>query len=237
MGKCKDYTGQICGCWKVIERDFNPISKSHETFWKCECQNCGNVASVRKGALDKNPSSCNQCKHTVHNNGTNCKIGDRYGKLVIIERGIRKNNRTYVKVQCDCQSPPFEVRLDHLKGQSHSNTMSCGCATESGGEIKIRQILEQRDVNFQAQYRVKDENNNLMVFDFVILNNNNQIVTCIEFDGEQHYHAVEHFGGEEAFIRQQERDARKNDWCKNHDIQLIRIPYYDFDKIESYFRF
>lgn len=29
----KDYTGKICGCWKVIERDYHPKSKSHETFW------------------------------------------------------------------------------------------------------------------------------------------------------------------------------------------------------------
>lgn len=34
MGRrCKDYTGEICGVWEVIERDWNPSSKSHETFF------------------------------------------------------------------------------------------------------------------------------------------------------------------------------------------------------------
>lgn len=27
--KFKDYTGQVCGCWEVIERDYSPISASH----------------------------------------------------------------------------------------------------------------------------------------------------------------------------------------------------------------
>ena len=58
----KDYTNQIHGCWKVLERDKNPKSKSHETFWLCECQNCGAIKSVRKTDLDKNPRSCNNCK-------------------------------------------------------------------------------------------------------------------------------------------------------------------------------
>ena len=60
--KAKDYTGQIHGCWEVIERDYFPNSNSHETFWKCKCLNCGNEASVRKTDLDKNPISCNNCK-------------------------------------------------------------------------------------------------------------------------------------------------------------------------------
>lgn len=42
----------------ILERDKNPKSKSHETFWLCECQNCGAI----KTDLDKNPRSCNNCK-------------------------------------------------------------------------------------------------------------------------------------------------------------------------------
>ena len=62
--KLKDYSGQIHGCWKVIERDKNPKSKSHEIFWICKCLSCGKISSVRKSVLDKNPKniiymSCN----------------------------------------------------------------------------------------------------------------------------------------------------------------------------------
>jgi hypothetical protein len=73
-----------------------------------------------------------------------------------------------------------------------------------------------------------------MIFDFVILDNNNQIIICIEYDGEQHFKPIDFFGGEEAFVLQQERDKRKNNWCKDNNISLIRIPYYDYNKIEDY---
>ena len=224
----KDYTDKICGCWKVKERDFHPKSKSHETFWIAECLNCGNIASVRKSDLDKEPKSCNKCKGW---DLRSWKIGDKYGLLTIIGEAPNKGNHTYVTVQCDCGSEPFQVRLEHLKGQSHSKTVSCGCLTKSAGELKIKTILEENKINFQQEYRIITEDEHPMYFDFVILDNNNQIIKAIEFDGEQHFKPIEFFGGEETFLKQQERDARKTDYCARHGIFLQRIPYTDYDKI------
>lgn len=234
----KDYTDKICGCWHVKERDYHPKSRSHETFWIAECLNCGNIASVRKTDLDRNPKSCNNCKgnfisQTMRETDSSVwQIGDRYGLLTIIGKGTPKGNHTYVRVQCDCGSDPFEIRLDHLKGQSHgSPVLSCGCLTESAGEFKIRTILEQGNINFQREYRAIDKNQKVMYFDFVILDENNNIIKAIEFDGDQHFRPIEYFGGEEAFINQQERDKRKTDYCNAHHIFLHRIPYWDFNKI------
>ena len=82
MGKLKDFTGQTCGCWKVIERDMNPTSKSHETFWKCICTRCGTSASVRKTDLDRKPLACNKCKGEFISE-TMRKMITVYGKLEI----------------------------------------------------------------------------------------------------------------------------------------------------------
>lgn len=236
-----DYTGKKCGCWEVIERDMNPKSKSHETFWKSRCSICGNEASVRKTDLDKEPRSCNNCKgavilETLRNNDSSVwKIGDKYGMLTIIGKGDSrkelKGHQTFVKVQCSCGSEPFNVRLKHLKGQGKGRTISCGCAKESAGELKIRSILEEYDINFQKQYRVKNEQNEVMIFDFVIFNDKNEIIKCIEYNGLQHYQPVEYFGGEEAFEQQQMRDARKTEYCNAHAIILQWVPYYDYDSI------
>ena len=223
----KDYTNQIMGCWKVIERDLNPTSKSHETFWKCECQNCGNIASIRKTNLDQKPQWCNNCKGKQLRS---YKIGDKYGLLTIIGDGKSKGNHTYVKVQCDCGSEPFEVRLEHLKGQSHGKTVSCGCLTESAGELKIRKILEEAEVDFQREYRIINEKKEIMYFDFIIFENG-KIKKAIEFDGKQHFEPVDFFGGEEKFIRQKALDERKTAYCNTHGIILKRIPYWDYDNI------
>lgn len=223
--KLNDYSNQIHGCWKVIERDKNPKSKSHDTFWICKCLNCGEISSVRKTDLDKNPKSCNNCKRKY-------KIGDRYGLLTIIGYAPNRNGKTYVKVQCDCGSNPFEVRLMHLKGQYHSLTISCGCVKRSSGELKIKNILENEGIFFKEQYRIKDKNNNTMIFDFSIMDKD-KIIALIEYDGMQHYKSVEYFGGESMFKIQQTRDKRKNIWCKENNIPLIRIPYYDYNKLNK----
>lgn len=228
MGRnLKDYTGTIHGCWKVIERDQHPISKSHETFWISECQNCGNIASVRKTDLDKNPNSCNNCKGSFIADAY--QIGDKYGQLTIIGRGQIKNNHSYAICQCNCGNI-VEIRVAHLKGQNRHKTISCGCANVSSGELKIRQLLLENNINFQEQYRIKDFSL-YAPFDFAIFDNQNNLLKLIEYDGEQHFQAVDFFGGEEQFQLQQERDKKKNKWCEKNNIKLQRIPYQDYDKI------
>lgn len=220
----KDYTGQICGCWKVIERDKNPTSKSHESFWISECQNCGNITSVRKTDLDKQPLSCKKCEGIIYGKRL-WKIGDRYGLLTILEKAEKTN---YVTAQCDCGSPSFDVAIKHLKGQGRNGrTISCGCTSKSSGEIKIKQCLS--NYTYSEQYIIP-ELSQFMPFDFAVFKDN-KLHCLIEFDGEQHFRSIDFFGGEEKFIKQQENDRRKNEYCKNNGIKLIRIPYYDYDKI------
>ena len=54
---------------------------------------------------------------------------------------------------------------------------------------------------------------------------------AIEYQGKQHFMPLDFFGGEKGFKKCQERDIKKNKYCKNNNIQLIRIPYTDFQKI------
>lgn len=60
-----------------------------------------------------------------------------------------------------------------------------------------------------------------MPFDFYLPNLN----ICVEYDGIQHFEKVDIWGGEETLIEQQKRDEIKNVFCKNNEIQLIRINY------------
>lgn len=252
MGRnLKNYIGQICGCWKVIERDLHPTSKSHETFWLSECQNCGNIASVRKTDLDKAPSSCNNCKGDFSAIGKIKKYdinpGDTFGYLTALDRPhtahylqidkekkLSKNgqNTAYVKCKCVCGNIVY-VRKDNLLGIKcgrHSRTISCGCASKSSGEIKTEQALQEAGLNYIYNYILSDFSR-YAPFDFGILDKDNNLICLLEFDGEQHFNSVEHFGGEEKLKEQQERDARKNKYCSDHGIKLKRISYVDYDKI------
>ena len=58
----------------------------------------------------------------------------------------------------------------------------------------------------------------------------------IEYDGEFHYKALI---GSTPEIKQknleiqQKRDKIKTEWAKANNIPLLRIPYWDFDRIEE----
>lgn len=52
----------------------------------------------------------------------------------------------------------------------------------------------------------------------------------IEYNGEQHYHPIKHFGGENKLESQKRNDNLKRSLLKN---KLLEIPYTCFDKIEQ----
>lgn len=98
----------------------------------------------------------------------------------------------------------------------------------SKGEEKIEQILTSNNIKFEREKSFPTCGKGMFRFDFYLPNIN----TCIEYDGEQHFHPVEYFGGEDAFNRQIIYDNVKNEWCKKNGVNLIRIPYTDYDKID-----
>ena len=53
------------------------------------------------------------------------------------------------------------------------------------------------------------------------------INTIIEYDGVQHFKPISLFGGVKEFIKIQERDKIKNDYCIKNGIKMIRISYDD----------
>ena len=71
-----------------------------------------------------------------------------------------------------------------------------------------------------------------MKFDFAIFDGQN-LRALIEYDGIQHFKIVEKWGGEEKLKTQQERDKRKDEYCKKKGIPLIRIPYTDFKVLDE----
>ena len=42
---------------------------------------------------------------------------------------------------------------------------------------------------------------------------------------------IKYFGGKDSFVKQQKYDEEKRKYCKENNIQLIEIPYWDFAKI------
>ena len=49
--------------------------------------------------------------------------------------------------------------------------------------------------------------------------------TSVEYQGVQHYHPVEFFGGEDALNLRQELDSRKRKACEEHGVRLVEWDY------------
>lgn len=103
----------------------------------------------------------------------------------------------------------------------------------SKGEEKIKEILESNNIKFEREKTFSTCGNGLFRFDFFLPDMN----ICIEYDGEQHFRPIEIFGGKEGFDKQITYDNIKNQWCKQNNIKLIRIPYIDYDKISINYLF
>jgi hypothetical protein len=108
------------------------------------------------------------------------------------------------------------------KPSKHLFGNGCPICNMSKGEIKIENFFNYNKINFERQKRfIGCKNIKPLPFDFYLPEYN----ICIEYDGEQHFKYKDCFGGEVAFIEREKYDKIKNDYCKDSNIQLIRIKY------------
>ena len=100
----------------------------------------------------------------------------------------------------------------------------------SYGEMKIFDILTNAGLEFKEEYIFPDlvsSTGRPLRFDFAVFDDNEELDFLIEFQGIQHYEAKSKFGGIQGLRKQQFNDARKRQYCKEHGIKLIIIPYWD----------
>lgn len=112
--------------------------------------------------------------------------------------------------------------------------MKLGVIRMSKGEDKISSLLKSANISYEKEYTFSDLKYKgiPLRFDFAIKVNGKLIL--LEVDGQQHYTWIKKFGTYSDFKHMQENDRRKNSYCIRNNIPLIRIPYWDLDKITIY---
>jgi len=138
------------------------------------------------------------------------------------------NAKTKVKIICKkCNSVFLQTPSSHLDGRG------CPRCFESKGEIKVAKYLTENNISFIPQKTFKTLRDKNPLFPDFYLDN---LDLLIEYDGEYHYKAIR---GSTPEIKQknledcQRRDKIKTEWAKANNIPLLRIPYWDFDRIEE----
>lgn len=113
---------------------------------------------------------------------------------------------------------------------SHQQGFGCQKCSKSRGEKKIERFLIDNKIYFETDKKFEScKNKKQLPFDFFIPS----LKICIEYDGIQHFEAVEMFGGQEKLKYQKKLDKIKDNWCIKNRINLLRIGYKDFNNIEN----
>lgn len=208
----------------LINEDFSGIREKVD--FRC---GCGNVFSTTINEfLYNNKNKCNICtkKERWNINRINQYIKDNKLNIEILSKQY-KNNENLLEWKCSC-GKTFIRSWNHVK-QGFIKCKSCSNKEKSTLENKLEEQLIKNNINFKKQWKFKDcKNLKTLSFDFAILNNDNLLKILIECDGIQHFQPVDFFGGEESFKKSKLRDLIKDEYCKEHGIKLLRIPYWEF---------
>lgn len=225
MPKKINLTGKVIDHLTVIREATKEerIDKTQIYYW-CQCD-CGRPDLILKQSrqLREDKNLC--CKDCSYKYLGQKKIKDisnqKFGKLTANKPiGKDKWRNTLWECYCDCGNlnPIIVAEGDLIKNKK----LSCGCEiVKSRGELVIAKILEENNIQFEQQKLFDDcrfENNYHGYFDFFVENK-----YLIEYDGEQHYFGWRN--DEESLAKTKYRDEVKNNWCKSHQIPLIRIPF------------
>lgn len=233
-----DYITQIksCGCSRhvehrgerygslVIDETLFNLKGDRHTYVSCTCD-CGVTGFITRynGLRTGNTRSCG-CAHSPN------LIGKRFGRLTVEEE--IENSTTQRRWLCKCDCGSFIEASSHTLTSGH--TRSCGCLKSeqtSYAEIFVRGLLEQMGICYIPEKTFADcvgINGYKLRFDLFLPDYN----TAIECDGEQHFHSIPFFGGMKSYTTLKENDAIKDEYCKNTNITLLRLPYtYSDDEI------
>ena len=216
--------GQVFGRLTVLDWEGNGK-------WRCRCE-CGNEILVQTDNLKSgNTKSCGCLqKDRASEASLISLIGNRYGKLVVLER-VENNRFGHVcyRCKCDCGGEAI-VDAGNLR---QGITNSCGCI-KSKGEMIINNWLQEHNIDFRSQYSFEGcvmSTGRRPFFDFVLFKNNKPYFV-IEYNGRPHYEATSGWNTEENVQVTQRRDREKLQWCEDNHYPVLIIKYdEDIEKI------
>lgn len=190
----------------------------------CKCLRDGHEWLASPYYLTHNSDVCPKCSGIakITKDDANNRLKDR--GLVLLEDcdGNHKKYNFYC-VRC---SKSFTSELNSVL----SHNAGCPVCNKSIGEKKIEDFLIANGIRYFSQYKFSDllgVKGRQLSYDFYIPSHN----LLVEYQGKQHYAAIEYFGGDKNFKIQQEHDKRKREYAELHSFDLLEIKYVDFKQV------
>ena len=218
-----DLKGVKKGALEILEKAPKKTN-DRNAYWKCKCD-CGKIFEI--STTDFNRHQYKTCPHES-NGGRPIQYdltNKQFGKLKV----LKYLGNQYWECQCSCGNI-VQKRRDVLLEQRGLACPNC-LDVMSTGETIIHLLLNQMNIKHNWQQTFDScrfpKTNGVLRFDFYL----SDYQTAIEFNGEQHYQEMEWVS--DTLEEIQARDKFKINWCKEHNIKIIVIPYTDLGKINE----
>lgn len=124
------------------------------------------------------------------------------------------NSITKVCIICPEHGEFWQRPTNHLNGNG------CILCNRTKNENSIGEFLDNEGIKYVREYSpigLSPKRIDYFLIDYNI---------AIEYQGEQHFHPVKHFGGEKRFNDRITRDKIKKEWCEVNNIKLLYFSFY-----------
>ena len=215
----------------LVSKEFKGIDD--KLVFKCKCGELFERSFYNFKIFEKRCPKCREDEKSL-----NMSLEYKYVKKYIESNEAKLlsneyiNAKTKLDIQCKC-GRKFKADFDKINSRGKVRCNVCSKKT-STKEFIISQKLKALNIKYIEQYKFDDcIYKDKLIFDFYIPSLN----TCIEYDGEGHYKPFRFNKDKETMQKKLEetqiRDAIKTQYCKDNNIKLIRIPYFEFDNIDE----
>lgn len=177
--------------------------------------------------------------------GQRCPICDKSHKKNYEDIKMEIEKEKYKLITCEYRNSKEKLLIMCPNGHTYKSSWNnfrrgrrCPMCNITKGEKKIKEILDNNKIEYIYNKKyfkdLKGINGGLLRPDFIIPS----LKIWIEYDGIQHFEPKDFAGkgeewAEKEFILRKMKDEIKNEYAKEHDWKLIRIPYWEYDNIEN----
>ncbi len=203
--------------------------KNSDTLVKVKHNRCGNIYMTRPADFLRG-HGCLKCSYVDRSPkiGVNQRtplskvkesIKDILGsEYVVLTNDDYKGNRQHIKIKHLVCNTVYEARYSDI--QSH-HTGCPHCSQSKGERLIFNTLFYHFNLNENKDFYYGYILPNRLHLDFYLP----QYHLGIEYDGIQHFKPINYFGGIENYLGIIKRDKKKDTYCENNNITLIRIPY------------
>lgn len=209
---------------KIISKEF--VGNKEPLSFICECGE--RYTSFWNRMNNTGKCRCNKCGELIR---TSIKTDFEKAKKEVQSYGYKiienTNNMHKIKI-CDENGDVYNASIYGLRRGVIYNKHT---QIQSRYEMLTARFLDSIGVKYVIQKKFDDcINQRKLKFDFYLPKYN----MVIEVNGEQHYRVVRFGSHITSLDEQKHRDFMKMQYCIDNGIKYLVIPYWEFDKSETY---